>query len=375
MRLRVIFILVVIMIIMVGCKSFKHNVGEVSKVVPINEVSNGNAGVIQNDNEVHDVFSNVDKDSIESDEIEENYEEELEKQNEYLVASTLDGTSILINITKALDGETSILEVSQFKSKYLSVEELDNYNFRKISADGLYAYLTYKTGMLNSTEADINKKIIYDLLEGTTLEFELNANVMSDDLSKYYMSGDEIYDVTNDSKLTLKNLHGALSTQIVSKDNKYLVGGQYEGDNCFLIIFDIENDVIIEKKFLGASDREEFRIPIWISQWHSNGDILFNFERYAYKYDFTSKELVNMGKYMFYPFLTHDEKNIVYARLQSDPSEWSVAHLSDYGEIGIYIRNIETGKDTQILKDSDYGTKDMRFEYLITTEVTYEKKQ
>lgn len=376
MRLKVLFMSIMVMLIMTGCSGVKHNDLEVENDKLVNEVTNNNVDDIQNDNEIYDESFNVDKDSVAGDEIGNNYEEELEKINEYLVASTIDGTSILINITKALDGETSILEVSQIKSKYFQDKKLDDYNFRKLSSDGRYAFFTHKTGMLNSTETDINKKIIYDLLERTSIEFELKTTLISDDLSKYYMNADEgnieMYDVYTDSKLTLKNMPEAEVTQILSEDNKYLVSGTYEGDNCFLTIYDLENDVISEKIFLGASNSEEFRIPIWISQWHSNGEIFFNFEHYAYKYDFTSKELVNIGKYMFYPFLTNDEKNIVYARLQSDPSEWSVAHLSNYGEIGIYIRNIETGKDTQILKDSDYGTKDMRFEYLITTEITYE---
>lgn len=366
---------IMVILIMIGCSDVKHNDLEVKNDKLVIEKTNNNAENIQSDNEIHYESVDVDKDSVEGDEIGNKSEEKLEKLNEYLVASTLDGTSILINITKALDGETSILEASQIESKYFLDKKLDDYNFRKISADGRYSYLTYKTGMLDSTETDINKKIIYDLLKRTTFEFELKATLMSDDLNKYKMYAEDridIYDVYTDSKLTLKNMPEAEVTQIVSEDNKYLVSGTYEENDCFLVIFDIENDAISEKIFLGTSNREEFRIPIWISQWHSNGEIFLNFEHNAYKYDFTSKELVNLGKYMFYPFLTNDENNIVYARLHSDPSECSVAHLSDYGEIGIYIRNIETGKDTQILKDSDYGTKDMQFKYLITTEITYE---
>jgi hypothetical protein len=158
----------------------------------------------------------------------------------------------------------------------------------------LYIFKSYDSN--NSTANQLLKTNITDEIVTTTEADYLNEFIdFSDDEWKYSM-----LDNSENHVLDFKEEYKHQNTYVFSPDGKYISFPESDGDKHYIVIFDLVNNIVSDKYEVGVNSNA--RIPLWITQWTNNDEILYTFIHSSYKYKVDSKEVTALGKYIFYPY-------------------------------------------------------------------------
>ncbi|WDV47861.1 hypothetical protein PV797_09250 [Clostridiaceae bacterium M8S5] len=273
----------------------------------------------------------------------------------------------IINLNSAIKGDLKIIKYKELSNYFESILHKDCF-IQEISSDGQYIWISHGDNKEQTIYNMANNKIEIQGLENDISQYiEKNEEFLKDKFSHFliyrYIHIDDY----------CKRIFERISNTLYSPNKRYMAKGiEDEDNNYFINIIDINKKKIIDKIYIGETG-VFYGYPLYISQWHKTGYIVYTFEHKAYKYDVRTKKIIELGKYIFYPSITKDEKYMIYSKPIYDTCERDLDCFVDYNETGIYIRNLETGTDTNILKNKESDFYNIILGKLINTQVDYEK--
>ncbi len=105
-------------------------------------------------------------------------------------------------------------------------------------------------------------------------------------------------------------------------------------------------------------------------QFKDNNKILFSLGPMSYEYNLTNKKLTKLGENMTYPFITDDNKYLIYYV----PSWGNIIKKDESEKIesGLFVKNLKTNEEKQIYNNRDeYGDINIKPMKLINTSIDY----
>ncbi|WDV47862.1 hypothetical protein PV797_09255 [Clostridiaceae bacterium M8S5] len=270
---------------------------------------------------------------------------------------------ILLNFDDALKGNITILKIGDLSGNF----DKNNY-ITSVSENGRYLWILQDNPL----------HTIYDLLKD-----EIIVQGSDIDIDKYLKQNKEEWrgkfsfyqsaKYIETEKLCWVRHFETVINVTYSPDKKYIAKAiKDEDSNYYIDVVDISSEKVIERVFVGETSKF-YRYPLCVMQWHTNDYIVYTFEHKAYKYDVRTKKIIELGIYIFYPLITKDEKYMIYSKPNYDTSEESLSHLNDYGEKGVFIRDLKTNREINIFKDNKLNKQDFSLIDVYSTKVDYKK--
>lgn len=126
---------------------------------------------------------------------------------------------------------------------------------------------------------------------------------------------------------------------IWSPDGKKIAFIASQGDEKSICIYDIEASKVVHKIAIGKGKSV-------LTQWSETDKILFNYELSAFMVDAQGENILEIGKFIFYPMLSPDGKYLVYSRpgtFRYVDSLLEIDEYNDQNEFGIFVKDLQSG--------------------------------
>jgi len=273
----------------------------------------------------------------------------------------------LLNITAAIEGENFLISIEDLFNNFSTQELQNNTNLAKlsksiISSNGRYVVINDKNPI---NTVDLLNLIrwynIYDLVDKKIVDNQdIDPNILKELKMRFYIEDSSInplkyYDPIEDDGHYF-NLDGEANSEYYYGRDTYSPNSRYTTisfvmiDNRYkILLYDFEKDIVIDS-FITDKD-DSYRGSLVITDWTKNNEILFSLNHYAYKYIIATKEIEKLGQYMFYPLMLNNENYILYVKPEwSLSEEEKLTNIPDYGEQGLYLRDIKTNKDIKLFE-------------------------